>query len=53
MCSKPMGIATTEELHSLNLKQDAWDNMHRFTVWADSAKLQISLIKLQTKFKSV
>ena len=37
---KPVpGMATTEELHGLNLKQDAWDNMPRFLVWADSGKI--------------
>ena len=40
VCSKPVpGMATTEELYSLNLKQDAWDNMPRFLVWADSGKI--------------
>ena len=40
VCSKPVpGMATTEELHGLNLKQDAWDNMPRFLVWADSGKI--------------
>ena len=38
--SKPVpGMATTEELHCLNLKQDAWDNMPRFMVWVESGKI--------------
>lgn len=38
--SKPVpGMESTEVLHGLNLKQDAWDNMPRFLVWADSGKI--------------
>lgn len=38
--SKPVpGMSTTEELHALNLRQDAWDNMRRVMVWAESGKI--------------
>lgn len=38
--NKPVpGISTTEELHALNLRQDAWDNMRRVMVWAESGKI--------------
>lgn len=33
------GMESTEVLHGLNLKQDAWDNMPRFLVWANSGKI--------------
>lgn len=38
--SKPVpGMESTEVLHGLNLKQDAWDNMPRVMVWANSGKI--------------
>ncbi|QIQ66104.1 membrane protein [Enterococcus phage heks] len=38
--NKPVpGMSTTEELHALNLRQDAWDNMRRVMVWAESGKI--------------
>ena len=41
--SKPVpGMESTEVLHGLNLKQDAWDNMPRFLVWSDSGKIYAS-----------
>lgn len=38
--NKPVpGMSTTEELHALNLRQDAWDNMRRVMVWVESGKI--------------